>query len=233
MLGIETEPIEELLELCWTAAEDGLMPLDRDQLPRALRCFQPSPISPEAASPQQTIDDMLQDGLLLADGRRIQLSPAGHLKAQAVVRRHRLTEVLLHNVLQVSDASVESTACQMEHLLNPEVTEAVCTFLGHPPLCPHGRQIPSDRCCEAATRMVEPLIVPLERVSIGEKGTVAFVHTTRHSYWQRLSTFGLAPGRVIHLRQRHPALVIRLGETELALDRQAGQEIFVRRARGV
>ena len=39
------EHIEELLELCWTAREDGLIPLHRDQLPEQLRCFLPHPIS--------------------------------------------------------------------------------------------------------------------------------------------------------------------------------------------
>jgi DtxR family Mn-dependent transcriptional regulator len=64
---------------------------------------------------------------------------------------------------------------------------------------------------------------------IGEQATVVFVHTTRHAYLQRLSTLGLVPGRRIRLRQAQPAFVVQVGETELALDTQAGSEIFVRR----
>jgi DtxR family Mn-dependent transcriptional regulator len=124
---------------------------------------------------------------------------------------------------------MESTACQVEHILNPEVTEAVCTFLGHPPSCPHGRAIPRDRCCEASLAVVEPLIVPLARLRLGEEATVAFLHTKRHVYLQRLSALGLTSGRPLRLRQTQPALVVQLGETELALDSQAGEEIFVRR----
>src|SRR3989338_11411076 len=152
------EQMEEMLELCWTAAEDGLIPLDRGQLPTQLVCFLPHPIEPNGALPQETIEAMLQQGLLLANGRRIQLSPTGTRHAQEGVRRHRLTEVLLHNLLDVSEASMESTACQVEHILNAEVTEAVCTFLGHPPSCPHGRAIPKGRCCGASWATVEPLL---------------------------------------------------------------------------
>jgi Fe2+ transport system protein FeoA len=58
---------------------------------------------------------------------------------------------------------------------------------------------------------------------------VAFIHTPRHAYLQRLHGFGVAPGRRLRLRQTQPALVIQVGETELALDQEAGREIFVRR----
>ena len=226
---IHSEAIEELLELCWTADEDGLGPLDRDRLPTHLRCFLPHPIDPHLADQQQTLDAMLAEGLLAAEGRRIRLTPRGRDHAALIARRHRLTEVLLHNVLAVSDASVESTACQVEHILNPEVTEAVCTFLGHPPGCPHGRAIPRGTCCVAASTRVEPLLVPLARLGIGEEAFIAYVHTTRHAYLQRLGALGVVAGQRIRLRQTRPALVVQVGETELALDAQAGEEIVVRR----
>jgi DtxR family Mn-dependent transcriptional regulator len=112
------------------------------------------------------------------------------------------------------------------------VTEAVCIFLGHPPSCPHGRAIPRGACCEASLKPSEPLITPLTRLALGEEATVAFLHTKRHAYLQRLSALGVAPGARVRLRQTQPALVVQVGETELALDVQAGQEIFVRRAGG-
>ena len=228
-MSIHREHVEELLELCWTAAEDKLVPLDRDRLPTQLLCFLPHPIESDGGGQQKTIDTMVQQGFLLADGRLIQLSPEGTRQAQTIVRRHRLTEVLLHNVLDVSEASMESTACQVEHILNPEVTEAVCAFLGHPPSCPHGRAIPRGRCCESAGTVVEPLLVPLARLAVGESAPVAFVHSGRHEYLQRLGALGIAPGRTIRVRQTQPTLVIQIGETELALDRRAGQEIVVKR----
>ncbi len=228
-MTVHREQIEELLELCWTASEDGLMPLDRDTLPTQLVCFLPHPIEPNGDTQQHALEVMVEQGLLRLDEARLHLTALGARQAQAIARRHRLTEMLLHNVLEVSEASVESTACQVEHILNAEVTEAVCAFLGHPPSCPHGRAIPRGDCCAAASLTMEPLIVPLSRLRLGESATVAFIHTPRHAYLQRLHGFGLAPGRRIRLRQTRPALVIQVGETELALDTQAGHEIFVKR----
>lgn len=225
------EAVEELLELCWTAAEDRLTPLDRHQLPTQLACFLPQPIDADMGPVQETIDAMIAEGLLQAEHAHIQLSDEGRAQAHEVVRRHRLTEVLLDSVLDVSDASVESTACQVEHILNPEVTEAVCAFLGHPLSCQHGRAIPRGRCCEAAAAPLEPLIVPLASLAIGEQGTIAFLHSRRHGYLQRLSALGVIAGQPIRVRQTQPALVLQLGETELALDHEAAREIFVKRRR--
>jgi DtxR family transcriptional regulator, Mn-dependent transcriptional regulator len=227
-MALHTEQIEELLELCWTAEENNLAWLDRGRLPDHLRCFLPHPVGSDDGSTQQTLEEMVRQGLLLSEGQRIRLSPAGSGRAREVVRRHRLTEVLLSSLLDVSEQSMESTACQVEHILNAEVTEAVCGFLGHPPVCPHGCPIPSGRCCASADSTLRPLIVPLNRLAIGEEAKVAFIHTQRRDYLQRLSALGLAPGKPIHLRQTRPTLVVRLGETDLALDYQAGQEIFVR-----
>lgn len=222
------EEQEEFLELCWTAREDHYDWIDRDHLPRQLTCFLPHPIEGEGFG-QDAIDALLAQDLLERDGPRVRLSNAGAAQAAIVVRRHRLTEVLLHGVLDVSDESVETTACQVEHILNQEVTEAVCTFLGHPPSCPHGRAIPKGSCCQLPARRLQPLIVPVASLAVGEAATVVFIHSRRHAYLQRLSTMGLAPGSRLRLRQQRPALVLRIGETDVALDPEAGQEIFVRR----
>ena len=231
-MGKHREAVEELLELLWTADEDGLLPLDRQELPQSLRCFLPHPIDGRGADLQATIDAAIRGRLVdVVSGVCLQLSAAGRTAAEPIVRRHRLTESLLAGVLDVSDASVEATACQMEHILNAEVTDAVCAFLGHPPVCPHGRVIPRGSCCLAATAVVAPIILPLHQLAIGEEGAVAFIHTARQQYRERLSLFGLMPGRHLRVRQARPTLVIALGETELALDREAGREIYIRRRR--
>jgi len=52
--------------------------------------------------------------------------------AKTIVRRHRLAEKLLQEVLEISSSEMDSTACELEHILGPEVTESICAFLGHP-----------------------------------------------------------------------------------------------------
>jgi Mn-dependent DtxR family transcriptional regulator len=48
------------------------------------------------------------------------------------------------------EAEVAEEACKFEHILSPEATERICTFLGHPRTCPHGSPIPAGECCIAA-----------------------------------------------------------------------------------
>lgn len=73
------------------------------------------------------------------------------------------------------------------------------------------------------------LTTPATVLLVGEEAVVAFVHSKRPSYLQRLGAFGLVPGQLLRLKQTQPALVIQLGETSLALDHEAGREIFVKR----
>jgi DtxR family Mn-dependent transcriptional regulator len=50
--------------------------------------------------------------------------------------------------MHLPEPEVEIAACRMEHIINPEVTNSICSFLGHPKSCPHGRSIPTGDCCE-------------------------------------------------------------------------------------
>jgi DtxR family Mn-dependent transcriptional regulator len=210
--------------------EEGLKTADRGALPTELRCFRPFPIEPSQQSLQDTVEAGILEGWVTAqDSKRIVLSNKGRAEAKSIVRRHRLTESLLAGVLHVSDASVESTACQAEHILNEEVTEAVCSFLGHPPVCPHQRAIPRGSCCQRSAVLRGPLLVPLSRFAEGEEGRIAFIHTRRWQYVRQLSLVGLIPGARIRVQRLRPALVIEVGQTEFALDKQAADEIFVRR----
>src|ERR1051325_2071533 len=74
-------------------------------------------------------------------GGGIALTPAGDERAAKVMRRHRLAERLLFDVIHLDDASMEAGACELEHthILSEEATDRICAFLGHPPTCPHDR----------------------------------------------------------------------------------------------
>jgi len=83
----------------------------------------------------------------------IEFTDKGRRRAADVIRRHRLAERLFIQTFQVSsEAEVEQQACKFEHILSPEVTERICTFLGHPATCPHGSPIPAGRCCEKSQK---------------------------------------------------------------------------------
>jgi putative ABC transport system ATP-binding protein len=79
----------------------------------------------------------------------------GRRRAEDIIRRHRLAERLFRQTFQVEDEKeVAEQACKFEHILSPEATDRICTFLGHPRTCPHGSPIPAGPCCVAAKSAV-------------------------------------------------------------------------------
>jgi putative ABC transport system ATP-binding protein len=90
-------------------------------------------------------------GLVTLDaGGEAHYTPVGEARARSVIRRHRLAERLFVDVLSIRDEhEVEESACKFEHILSPEVTDKMCTLLGHPTACPHGSPIPPGDCCKA------------------------------------------------------------------------------------
>jgi putative ABC transport system ATP-binding protein len=105
--------------------------------------------------------EMEQLGLVTVNGWDVAFTAAGEARARSVIRRHRLAERLFTDVLALSDElSVESNACQFEHILSPELTDKICTFLGHPATCPHGSPIPPGTCCEQKRRLEDMADLP-------------------------------------------------------------------------
>src|SRR5438128_2017917 len=88
----------------------------------------------------------------VGDGSMIvELTPRGRQRAADIIRRHRLAERLFTDSLALdSESEIEQQACKFEHILSPEATDKICTFLGHPRTCPHGAAIPMGRCCDVA-----------------------------------------------------------------------------------
>jgi len=108
-------------------------------------------------------------GFITLEGEVFKFTEKGYPYAQGVVRRRRLTEVLLHNVLELSLNVAETSACKIEHIINEEVTDSICTFLGHPVQCPHGKPIPRGGCCKERKDHLKPLIEPLKNLSVDIK----------------------------------------------------------------
>src|SRR5579864_9356896 len=97
---------------------------------------------------QRLFTTMSRIGLLRVAGNQVRFTELGEVRALSVIRRHRLAERLFMDVLFIrDDAAVETNACTFEHILSPEVTDRICTFLGHPKTCPHGSPIPPGECC--------------------------------------------------------------------------------------
>src|SRR3990170_1243821 len=115
--------VEEVLEFIWSEREAGRSSISR--------LFQIDEVAEEAD--KDTLKGMERAGLVDISGDRVALTGKGDMLAEAAIRRHRLAERLLTEVLAMDEASVEKNACDFEHTLSPEVTESICTLLGHPP----------------------------------------------------------------------------------------------------
>ena len=94
-------------------------------------------------------DILIYPGNIPADGTTmVEFTERGRQRAADVIRRHRLAEKLFTESFGMQDEEeVEEQACKFEHVLSPEATERICSFLGHPKTCPHGAPIPQGDCC--------------------------------------------------------------------------------------
>jgi DtxR family Mn-dependent transcriptional regulator len=176
----------------------------------------------------EMLEALSENGWIRIDGESISFEPEGEQLAREIIRRHRLAERLLHDVLDMRREKFEEYACRFEHVLNLEVTESICTFLGHPRTCPHGRAIPPGECCRRLTREVTPLVRPLSDLEVGQRGIITFISSRYRSQLNKLSSLGIIPGTTVRLLQRYPTHVIQVGESSIALDRKVTSNIFVR-----
>ncbi len=201
------DSIDEMLETFWELRERGT--LDRASLADKITL--------------KAVEMLEAKGMLSFDGNIPALTEDAEDRAHDIVRRHRLAERLFHDVLDLSN--YEDDACTFEHVISKNVEEALCTFLGHPPACPHGKPIPKGACCSALSKKYTPLITNLSNVEVGTDVVVAFLNT---SHIEKLTAMGLAPGSTVRLMQKRPTMVIQVEETTLALDNEIVKGIFVR-----
>jgi putative ABC transport system ATP-binding protein len=127
---------DEVLVQMWSLEEDG-------RVPEARRVR-----VPDVVDNRRTLLGMFESGLLFQPGDTLEFTPRGRARARDLVRRRRLAEVLFSSAMHLPEPEVELAACRMEHIIDPEVTNSICAFLGHPRLCPHGRAIPTGDCCD-------------------------------------------------------------------------------------
>src|SRR5690242_15721577 len=81
---------------------------------------------------ENVLEELKKNHLVKISGGNVVLSHEGEQVAHGVIRRKRLAERLLKDVLNVKDEFIDPAACQWEHILSKEVTNSICTLLGHP-----------------------------------------------------------------------------------------------------
>lgn len=210
-----SDDAEELLEHLW---------INTYELNRELSSFRDLKTGGDAAG----VRELLEAGHISVSEDGIELKKEGLKEAENAVRRHRLAERLVVDVFDIKKSIMEETACRFEHLLHKEVEESICTLLGHPTLCPHGKPIPRGRCCKESARVARSVVSSIADLRKGVKGNIAYLRTKDNRKLQKLMALGLLPGISIEVRQKFPSYVLKIGHSQIAMDEEMAKDVYVR-----
>lgn len=162
--------------------------------------------------------------------RIIALTPRGERAARTLVRRHRLSERFLTDVLGLDWEAAHREACRLEHVISPEVEEKLAEVLGNPETCPHGYPIPDEN-----GHMEDCEVKPLCDFSPDEKGCIARVEEEEPRLLQYLASLGLVPDVDVEVKEVAPfggPLLVKIGDAQYALGREVASKIWTRKGPG-
>jgi DtxR family Mn-dependent transcriptional regulator len=172
------------------------------------------------------LKELVEKGFI--DTNREELLTAKGLgESERCVRRHRLAERLLADILDVKDQRLHEASCKFEHGLHDGVEDNICTLLGHPRTCPHGKPIPQGPCCKNFTKEAHQLIVPLKELHPHQTGRISYINTQDSEALKKLIAMGMLPGNQITLLHRFPSYVFEMGKSHFAIDKDLAENIYV------
>ncbi|MCK9583240.1 MAG: metal-dependent transcriptional regulator [Endomicrobiales bacterium] len=210
--------VEEALGIIWKSIEVG----DKS--------FSKIKEKIESGVTEGILDKLLEQGhVIVENGNDLALTQSGEKIARDITRRHRLAERLFADVIELRKEDLDKNACEFEHIISHDVTDAICTLLGHPQYCPHGSKIPSGECCKKAEGEIEAIVVPLTKLAVGQSGVVAYIVTGEHKFIHKIFSLGVVPGATIKLHQKSPSFVIIAGQTQIAIDSAIAGQIYIRK----
>ncbi len=179
-----------------------------------------------APSSYEMLKRLESQGLLRSGtGQGYRLTPQGQETAERVVRRLRLAERLLTDMLHLDLPDVYAEACKMEHVISPQVEARLADVLGHPTTCPHGFPIPGE------LREAENPLPTLDRLEVWSRATVASIPEEDQVIVAHLVTVGLIPGVEVQVREVAPLngpITVLVGNQMRALGRDVARQVHVR-----
>lgn len=211
-------PLEEYLEAVHALSEEGTAPIQARIAERLGR---------SAPSVSEMLDRLSDEGYVRREGRVVELTGPGADLAAKVVRRHRLAERLLVDVIGLPWHKAHLEAGVWEHVISDEVEQRLVVLLGNPQTCPHGNPIPGcDRPPSADHQRplaeVDPgTTVRLERISEDveiDMGSLAY-----------LDEHGFRPGATARVSSRAPdgTLLLEVGDSTVAFGSDLSRRLFV------
>ena len=178
------------------------------------------------ASVSGMLKKLSSDGYISHRARgEAKLSRAGLEVAVRVIRRHRLAECFLTEVLGMPWDEVHAEACRLEHAISAKVEERLVVLLGDPATCPHGHPIPSLDLSDP----VRPGVA-LASLSVGDSARVHGVTEEISEILRYLAEIGLRPGADIELIEKAPLggpVTVRIGERRHAISLELARMVVV------
>lgn len=178
---------------------------------------------------QDLFEELLRKKYIQLSDGKISLTEEGQAVARDIIRRQRLAERLLMDVLEIKKELIDSVACEFEHIISPEVEKSICTLLGHPKLCPHGSPIPEGDCCSKREEILKSIVTTLDKLKPGEHSKIVYMLTHAHPELHKLLSLGVVPGAAITIHQTFPTLVVKIEEQQIALDKDIAKNIYVKK----
>ncbi len=213
----DTSRIEEYLESIYKLQQEQ-HPVSTSRLAEHLKLSQPSVSEMVKKLAHKGLVNQIEKGVCLTDeGSRI---------AKKVIRRHRLSERLLTDILGFKWDEVHDEACRLEHAISPEIEDRIAESLGNPKTCPHGHPIP-DR----DGVFVKEIARPLSELKAREKGIIVSVFEEDPKMLQYLASLGLIPDVCVEVEEVAPfggPLIVCVSGSRYALGREVASKIKVK-----
>ena len=218
---------EMYLRTIYELEEEGVVPL-RARIAERLNQSGPTV--------SQTVARMERDGLLhVADDRHLELSDQGRHEAIGVMRKHRLAERLLADVIGLDWEDVHIEACRWEHVMSEKVERRILALLKKPLVCPHGNPIPGlDQLgLPFATDQSGPLLSLTEAIA-DAKGEVVISRISEQlqpdaELMHRMDVAGMRPGGRVRVAAGALGVEVWVDDGEhTTFDRVVADHVFVR-----
>ncbi len=158
--------------------------------------------------------------------RGVELTTVGRQRAVSAIRRHRIVERFLSDMLGYAWNEADRLAGSFEHDLPQEVEDRLYLALDRPATCPHGFPIPNPETEEI------PVLPPLYALEPGDEAIVAVPGSTDPAVVAFLDTLGLRPGVRVRVREKHPfdgPLVLIVDGQDRTVGERIARQIFVTR----
>ncbi len=158
-----------------------------------------------AGSVTNTIEHLEKQGLVKHQPYKgVRLTKKGEKLALDILRRHRLAERLLTDLLKADWSEVHENACKLEHALTKETATLIEKRLGYPKLCPHGNPIPTEKGYVTE----EKEIIPITKANLNKTYIVAKITNEKRETLKTLTSKGIKPNIPLHLVRKEKTHII-------------------------